>query len=333
MTRHRCIALLSTLLPIFVGACGGSGATTTPGPARAEIPPARRAQLRYEMRGRAFPMPIVSGTVEGQPTLMLVDTGANSHVIAGWFARKVGLALQELGDVGTDHIGRAIQASRVEDPHVTIQGWGPLDAGPMMATEVPDFIERLGIGAFISPQRLAREGDAVILDLAHAELREASEGEAARALDRAGGSPLVGDGASHLCEEKEGAIHGLTHVLDASIDGTATRLMVDTGAAHSDLFLSSGPGKKLAAKAKKKREALYTASGKIQGRTLPSVRVSAGASSVVTDVDFIAGNDDPSCPRDGVLGMDLLRACVLVLGPRAIDGRCAAATAPGTAAR
>src|SRR5947207_201673 len=68
------------------------------------LPPAppRVATLSFEVRGRPFPLPLVHGTVAGTPTWMLVDTGANSHVIAGYFARKVGLPLGQHGDIGTD---------------------------------------------------------------------------------------------------------------------------------------------------------------------------------------------------------------------------------------
>jgi hypothetical protein len=74
----------------------------------------RKAKLRYEIHGRPFPLPLVTGTIAGQPVLMLVDTGANSHVIAGWFARKLGLPMKKLGDVGTDHVGKTIATYRID---------------------------------------------------------------------------------------------------------------------------------------------------------------------------------------------------------------------------
>src|SRR5207248_2780436 len=59
----------------------------------------RKASLRYELNGRRFPLPLVRGTIAGTPTWMLVDTGANSHVVAGWLARQVRLPLKKLGDL------------------------------------------------------------------------------------------------------------------------------------------------------------------------------------------------------------------------------------------
>src|SRR5580700_2160377 len=86
-------------------------AATVPSSATATTPEAalgpRRVGLKFELNGRKFPLPLVRGTVSGEPVWMLVDTGANSHVIASWVARKVGLAMHPLGDVGSDHTGRA----------------------------------------------------------------------------------------------------------------------------------------------------------------------------------------------------------------------------------
>ncbi len=49
---------------------------------------AKRVELRSELRGRHFPLPLVHGTVSGTPRWMLVDAGANSHVVAGWRGRR-----------------------------------------------------------------------------------------------------------------------------------------------------------------------------------------------------------------------------------------------------
>ena len=280
----------------------------------------RKAKLRYEIRGRAFPLPLVTGTIAGQPVLMLVDTGANSHVIAGWFARKLGLPMKKLGDVGTDHVGKTIATFRIEKPDMTIDDWGALTPVPVLATDVPEVIEKLGIGAFISPQRLVEEGDAVVLDLAKGELRPAWWDEARYELS-AVGLPLI-TAEPRACEETEGPIKGLAFVLPATVESQRVDLLLDTGAQHSDVFTTSLAGQKLAAQSTVNKEPMYTASGKISARKLKGARVSAGSFSVTTDVDLIGGAADSSCPRDGVLAMDFLRSCTLLLGRSRVYGRC-----------
>ncbi|MBX3206508.1 MAG: aspartyl protease family protein [Labilithrix sp.] len=294
-------------------------ATATPGENGKGL--TRRAPLRYEIRGRPFPLPVVSGTIAGQPVLMLVDSGANSHVLAGWLARKLSLPMKKLGDIGTDHVGQSISTYRVDKLAMTIDEWGPLSATTALATEVPEVIEKLGIGAFISPQRLDEEGDAVVLDLAKGEMRSAWWDDAYYELS-AEGAALVKPEEARVCAESDGPVKGLAFVVPATIDSQKVELLVDTGAQHSDVFTTSTAGKKLASQSAPNKEAMYTASGKISARKLKGMRLAAGAFAVTADVDLIQGAADSSCPRDGVLAMDMLRSCALLLGRSRIHGRC-----------
>lgn len=299
-------------------------AAATPGEGGTRRALTRKAPLRYEIRGRPFPLPVVSGTIAGQPVLMLVDTGANSHVIAGWLARKLGIPLKKLGDVGTDHVGKTITTYRIDKADMTLEGWGPLSTTTVLATEVPDVIEKLGIGAFISPQRLVEEGDSVVLDLAKGEIRSAWYDEAHYELSENGTPLVLGSDQGRICEENEGPVHGLAFVLPATVDAQRVELLVDTGAQHSDIFTTSAAGQKLAVASVGNKEPMYTASGKISARKLRGAKVGAGNVRIVTDVDVIQGSSDPSCPRDGVLAMDVLRSCTLLLGRTRIFGRCLA---------
>jgi len=334
--RRVLAALTSAVALAVLSACGGERrAPSSPAPeaaARGRLatatngvggaPLTRHAKLHYEIRGRAFPLPLVTGTIAGQPVTMMVDTGANSHIIAGWFARKLGLPMKKVGDAGTDHVGKAIATYRIERPEMTIDEWGALAAGAVLATDVPDVIEKLGIGAFISPQRLVEEGDSVVLDLSRGEIRSAMWDEAHYELS-AQGVPLVqGDDVGRACEETFGPIHVLAYVVPATVEAQRVSLLVDTGAQYSDVFTSSSAGQRLAGQSVANRDAMYTASGKISARKLKAARVTAGSFSVTTDIDLIAGSADASCPRDGVLAMDLLRSCTLLLGRQRIYGAC-----------
>ena len=129
---------------------------------------------------------------------------------------------------------------------------------------------------------------------------------------------------AHACEENDGPIKGLAFVVPAVVETQRTRLLVDTGAQHSDLFTTSDAGQKLLAQSIANKEPMYTASGKISARKLRGARVAAGSFAVTTDVDLIGGAGDASCPRDGVLAMDVLRSCALLLGKGRLYGRCIA---------
>ena len=331
-------------LALVASACGGQAATspapkTTPTP-KARLAAAtsnggaapgrpaltRHAKLVYEVRGRAFPLPVVTGTIAGQPVTMLVDTGANSHIIAGWFAKKFNLPMKKLGEGGTDHVGKTIATYRIEKPDMAIDGWGALANGPVIATDVPDVIEKLGIGAFISPQRLLEEGDSVVLDLAGGAIHSAYWDDAQYELSAAG-TPFIGAEEARACDEADGPIRVLAFVVPATVESQKVSLLVDTGAQHSDVFTSSAAGQRLASQSIVNKEPMYTASGKISARKLRGAKVAAGSHVVTTDVDLIGGSSDTSCPRDGVLAMDFLRTCTLLLGQKRLYGRCAP---PGT---
>ena len=318
---------MTTLIGLALSACGPPPQPSAPSRPKVEAPPpeptrpplTRRATLRYELNNRSFPLPVVHGAVAGHETWMLVDTGANSHVVAGWFARKHGMPMAKLGDVGTDHVGKSIATYRLERPNVVIDQWGPLNEGPMLVTDVPALIEKLGIGAFISPQRLTEEGDAVVLDLAAGEVRAAYYDDAMHALGA--GATLVAPGA-RACEDTESPIKGLAFVLPGTIEGRAVDLLVDTGAQRSDILAGSAAGKALAPSSVPNKEQMFGASGRLISRTLKGAHIVVGELAIASDVDLLPGAADPFCPRDGVVSMDVLRACVLVLGRTQMYGRC-----------
>jgi predicted aspartyl protease len=293
-------------------------------PATAPASASRHASFHWELKGKHFPLPLVRGTVAGKATWMLVDTGANSHVVAGWLARQVGLPLKRLGDLGSDHAGRTIATFRVDHPQMAIDDWGAVPDGPMLATEVPPLIEELGIGAFVSPQRLVdRDSAAIVLDFVAGEMRQSDYEGAVKRLGHHGTSLAPNGG--RVCEDNASPIQGLAFVLPGTIEGRAVDLLVDTGAQRSDLLASSAGGKALAARSVANKEQLYAASGRMTSRTVKRAAVTVGDYAVRTDVDLIPGTADPYCPRDGVVSMDVLRACVLVLGKTALSGRCSAA--------
>ena len=311
-SRHEATARA----PARAGSEAKHTAKAAPAPAKAK---GHRATLRYELGGQAFPLPVVHGSIGGEPTWMLVDTGANSHVVAGWLARKAHLTSKDHGDVGTDHTGRAITTARIERPRIALDEWGALDDAPVLVTEVPDAVARLGIGAFISPQQLGG-GRAVVLDLARGELRASDSVEPPAAFDDRGIDPF--EAGSLVCDDRESAIPGLAFVVPAKIEGRTVALLLDTGAHHTDLLTSTAVGQKLVGRSVANKEQVYAASGRVTTRTLKKARLQVGRLSTVTDVDLIPGATDASCPRDGVLAMDILRSCVLVLTPSRLYGRC-----------
>ncbi|WP_394833901.1 aspartyl protease family protein [Pendulispora rubella] len=284
--------------------------------------PRPRIKIRYEIGGRAFPLPLVRGAIGGEPTWMLVDTGANSHVIAGWLARKAKLDTKNFGDQGTDHAGHAIVTSRVDRSQITVDGWGALPDAPTLVTEIPEAVARIGIGAFLSPQQLATSGrgTALVLDLARGEMYATDSAQAPAELEGKGADPFTV--AARICEDRASPIRGLAFVVPAKIEGADVSLLLDTGAHRSDLLAGTPAARRLMPRSIPNREQVYAASGKLSTRTVRGAKVHVGAHTSVTDVDIIPGESDPSCPRDGVLAMDILKSCIVIFDRSTVLGRC-----------
>jgi hypothetical protein len=286
--------------------------------------PTRSAPLRFELNGRAFPLPLVRGSIGGEPVWMLVDTGTNPHVIAGWVARRLHLGLRPLNESVSDHAGRAIKVYGVVNARASIDGWGPIDTSGAMAADFPEAIETMGIGAFVSPQALAAEGEGVVLDLAHHEMSALPWEQAVRSLDASTSPHGATLGGDHLllCRDDAKSASGLTFVLPAVVAGHGAQLLLDTGAPNTDLLLTSRAGSSLVGQSSASAEPMYAASGLVRTRVVHDARVRLGSWSVTTDVDLVPGSADRSCPRDGALSMDVLSKCTLVVGRKALLGRC-----------
>jgi predicted aspartyl protease len=281
----------------------------------------RHASLKFELNGRKFPLPLVHATVSGEPVWLIVDTGANSHVIAGWVAKKVGLTMRPLGDVGSDHAGRAVTAYTVEHPNVVVDEWGPLADGPMLVTDVPEPIARTGIGGFVSPQTLAAADEGLVLDMPGRQMRSAAWDDAVKEVQAHPGRDIAPNGV-RLCEDTSSSIRGLLFVLPASVDGHGVDLLLDTGAHRTDLLTTSKAGHLLTGRAKPSKELVYAASGLVRTSLVRATQVKIGDWSITADIDLVPGVADPVCPRDGAVSMDTLDSCLLLLGHKEMQGRC-----------
>jgi len=187
----------------------------------------------------------------------------------------------------------------------------------MLVTDVPDAVTRLGIGGFLSPQQLANDDLSVVIDFQKDEMRQIHRGDA---LDSAGNALALDP--PRVCSDKDSPLQGLAFVIHANIEGTAADLLLDTGAHHSDLLATSKPGKALLPRSDPSREAVYAASGKVTPRTVHDAHLHIGALDATRDIDLIPGKQDDFCPRDGVLAMDILKQCVIVLDRQSVSGLC-----------
>lgn len=281
----------------------------------------RQAPLVDRVDGAVLSIPLVRGSVRGIATWILVDTGASSHVVATWLARRAKLTTRDSGQEGADHAGRPVVTRLADAPRLAIDGIGVVEDRAVLTADVPELLERLGIGAFVSPQLLGQSGEHVVLDLDGATLRvlRGPPSQGARAGFRSL-SPAIARGRT--CAERASTPPSLAFVLEGTVGGHRAALLLDTGSARTDLLSRSRAARALASRQRPSTGARYAASGRVQSKSVAHTEIALGQVTHVADIDVVQGESDAWCPRDGVVGMDVLERCVLVFSGGEARGMC-----------
>lgn len=323
---RRCLIVAAGVC--ILSSCRHSASQTPPllgGQDQAGCPAvAQRARMRFAVNGVSLSVPVVEAAVAGERTQAVVDTGAESHVIAGWLARKLGLQIVESARTTRDGAGRALKISVVEDVGLEVEGLGQIPRRPTMVIDVPK-LESLGIGLVISPQHMVEDGQAAVLDMPHRVLWRERE-ECAFSEQRLPGLALP---SMRACTDPSVATGYIHYLMPAAINGTQATLLLDTGSAVSFLK-SSSP---LCARLLERSNLLerhsagvnegHAAGGTQACRELPSSEIKIGGVTASTKIEVCENHEqDPVCPSDGVLGMPVLRACILAISPTRAMGAC-----------
>ena len=267
----------------------------------------REASIQY-LPGRVR-FPAVRGSVRGKSTWMLVDTGASRNFVSDWLVHRI--FEDDVGASASDHAGRKITTTFMERPRMQIDGWGSMPDDSAMILHDASRAESDDVGVTMSPQTLAKAG-VVVLDFLHKRLAMTHTRSDADAMLPHGGALAT----AQYCR-------GI-YILPAKLGDATARLMVDTGAYATDLHPRSQAAKALAFHAQDGQGASMGAGGAIAYHRLPHVNVSSGTMTANVDVMLLDDvNEDDYCPFDGVLGMDVLEKCTLVIDDKTMTGRCA----------
>jgi len=265
--------------------------------------PARVAKIGFQDAVEASSAPLVDAVVGGQPTMLIVDTGATHHVVAGWLAREIAVGESHPAGTATDHAGDTVAVSRLEGVPLSISGYGHVDTSPLLVLEVPDALRRRGIGGVISPQALVRPGHAVLLDFGARTLSELPAAEAARKVEARGPSSST--------VRRCGNLGAGVLVVAATIEGTEASLELDTGSTTSSLSAGMELGQRLG-KLRQGTSTQVTASGVHEVPTVPGAHVALGSFASEVDLDLLPRAPPVRC-AEGYAGMDLLRTCALLI--------------------
>jgi predicted aspartyl protease len=104
----------------------------------------------------------------------------------------------------------------------------------------------------------------------------------------------------------------LQFVVPVDVDGEKAELLLDTGATSTSLKFSWARGRPIEARAHAAAEKASGASGPHETQVADGVSLAVAGIRRKLQAHLIPGSQDPRCREDGLLGMDMLRSCVLV---------------------
>ena len=126
-----------------------------------------RVPISFEAADRRTHAPLVSGSVGGIDTLLVLDTGSEVHILTKELVDRLGLEVEE-GEEGIDHSGATMPSWSVADVALTL-GAAELTLGDIVSIPAPAPFVTGEIGGALSPQHLHPTA-AVVIDLAGDEL-------------------------------------------------------------------------------------------------------------------------------------------------------------------
>lgn len=272
-------------------------------------------QYSADLAAIGFPNPILRATVNGQSIAFLIDTGASVHTVAKWFVTAAHLRSTAAGSTLRGSTGAIAQARDAAPFQVTTRDGNALDVRGAAVVDFPQIFADQHIAGLLSPQMLAPAGQAAVLNLRAPSLTFAPIGTAVASLGVPAAGAIAG---THICPT-QGNTPGRLYAVPVTVAGIDADMTVDTGATETTVA-STRIARALAARASN--------NGRVQGiggdtqtaQTVDGVTVvRAGTARKIT---LTLGGTTDGCGPDGLLGMDALRGCTLVLGDKTFAWTC-----------
>lgn len=277
------------------------------------------------LTAQGFPSPLVKAEIAGHEALFIVDSGASANVLADWYAEVAEIPAGETGSTAEGSGGKT-SAARVAHQ---LQGhWSDgqvFNLNEAVVVAFPPLFKSLHLGGLLSPQLLAPAGTAAVLDLRTPSLHFAPFARALSDLQRSKALPTPLN-VTQACENADSKVVNRQYLAPVTTGGATDLVLVDTGATKTILSDESN-----IAHAIESRSELGPPSEGVGGE--------ANGRRIVRDVELLRGGRlivmNPSlgkvsapCGAKGLLGMDALHACLLILGRKEMAFSCEGAMSP-----
>jgi Aspartyl protease len=288
--RFTSVAWLLSLA-VFSGSC-------------AEPTPIRVIDLKYDsaLAAAGFPSPVIRVSVQGHAAWLLVDTGAGVHTLAQWFVAAAGIASREAKGTAQGTTGNKVSLRRTDRIALQLQDGSTLDLNEAAIASFPSTFTQLQIGGLVSPQLLAAANQVVTLDLRKPQLSLRDPRSVAKGIGT----------FTKACHNAESEFANRLYSADAKVSGTSGTLTIDSGATSTLISRRSKISVHLLPFSKGGAQVRGVGGEAESVRRIAGVKVERGGT--LASLDVLLGDTPASCGRDGLLGMDSLRSCVVTMG-------------------
>jgi hypothetical protein len=268
------------------------------------------------LAAKGFPSPLVKARIAGHEALFIIDSGASVNVMADWYARLAKIPITTAAGTATGSGGKTAAertAHRLRGHWSDGQGFTLKEA---IVVAFPPLFETLHLGGLVSPQLLAPVGTAAVLDLKIPSLRFVPF---ARALSELHLSEAI-TVPQQVCRNPDSQFVNRVYVAPVTTAAVTDRVLIDTGATKTIFSAASKIARAIetAGEVGPRSEGV---GGDVQGRRIVrNVQLVRGGKIVALNPSI--GEVAAPCDAKGLLGMDALRSCLLILGDNEMAFSC-----------
>jgi predicted aspartyl protease len=310
--------LCAAVVAFFGSAHPVSGQETARGASRATAPsnaptgsPSLPVFYDPALAAQGFPNPLVKARVSGHEATFIVDSGAGTNVLADWYVEAASIPSAESDSTARGSSGKVVAVRVVRQLQGEWSDGQRLRLNEAIVVGFPPYFKSLRIGGVLSPQLLGPAGAAAVLNLKIPSLQFVPYAQAVSELRRSN-APGVPIDLTKSCHNASAKFVNRHYVAPVTTEGVTDLMLIDTGATGTIFHQDS-------------RIARAIESRSVEGAPSEGIGGEVTARRMVRDVQLMRGGRivtlspsigdvSASCQAKGILGMDALRSCSLVLG-------------------
>jgi Aspartyl protease len=284
--------------------------TPTNATSDSSAPMSRSLPIFYDpaLAAKGFPSPLMKARIAGHEALFIVDSGAGVNVLADWYAKVADVATTTAAGTATGSGGKT---AAVRTTHQLRGHWSNGQGFTLKEAIViafPPLFETLHLGGLVSPQLLAPVGTAAVLDLKIPSLKFVPFARALSDLHL----PQAITVPQAVCRNPDSQFVNRLYLAPVATAGATDLVLIDTGATKTILSEDSTIAHAIETNSESGPRSEGVGGEVRAQRMVRNVQLTRGGQTVALNPSI--GQVAATCDAKGLLGMDALRSCVLVLG-------------------